>query len=129
MADFVGTSNFLGGRVESVRDGIVVLAHPGGQRFEGRAAPGISAGGLGCLSLRPEQIRLAREARDGAHEVTVENRIFLGEHTEYVVRHPGPGLLTVLAARQSAGAARPFAAGERAFVGWAPDAALILADD
>ena len=59
--------------------------------------------------------------------MTVINRIFLGEHTEYLVRHAALGDLTVLVARQAEAREGSFAPGDAGFVSWAPEAGLILA--
>jgi spermidine/putrescine transport system ATP-binding protein len=81
------------------------------------------------LGIRPEQIGLTHRARGGAEAVTVINRIFLGEHTEYLVRHASMGELLVLVARQAEASEGSFAPGDAGFVSWAPEAALILPED
>jgi spermidine/putrescine transport system ATP-binding protein len=129
VADFVGTSNFFDGRVETVSGERASLLTDAGLRFAGRASAGLGSGAAGCLSIRPEQIRMTREAAPGGLAVTVQNRIFLGEHTEYLVRHEALGNIIVLAPRQSELGARVFETGERAHVGWNDDAALILQPD
>ena len=129
VADFVGTSNFLEGRVVAARDGRATLRLPSGAEIEGRAAAGVAAGQDACASIRPEQVRLSREARDGALEVVVQNRIFLGEHTDYLVRHPALGDISVLAPRQSESGERPFAKGDQCWISWAGGAARILERD
>jgi spermidine/putrescine transport system ATP-binding protein len=129
VADFVGTSNFFDGRIAAVDDGLASLVLASGRRLEGRASPGLVAGGDGCLSIRPEQIRLSREAEPASLEVVVQNRIFLGEHTEYLVRHPDLGGIIVLAPRQSEHGRRGFAVGDHAFIGWSRDSALVLERD
>jgi spermidine/putrescine transport system ATP-binding protein len=78
------------------------------------------------LSVRPEQIELTRKSRPDGRSVQVINRIFLGEHTEYLVRDADLGDMLVLVARQAEAAEGAFAPGDMAFVGWAGDAALIL---
>jgi spermidine/putrescine transport system ATP-binding protein len=72
---------------------------------------------------------MGRDGGEGWFEVTVQNRIFLGEHTEYLVRHGVLGNVIVLAPRQSETADRAFGVGDRAFIGWAGDAALVLPPD
>lgn len=129
VADFVGTSNFLDGRVDSLGDGTASLVTGSGLRLPGRASPGLTKGGKGCLSIRPEQIRMARAPEPGSHPVTVHNRIFLGEHTEYLVRHEALGNINVLAPRQAEQGASGFATGETAHISWSGDAALILNPD
>ncbi|WGV15961.1 ABC transporter ATP-binding protein [Fuscovulum ytuae] len=129
VADFVGKSNFLNGRLASLsgKNGQVETAS--GQRFTGRMHTELAQGTPVSLSIRPEQIGLAHMAQDGALPVTVINRIFLGEHTEYLVRHAVLGDLLVLVARQAEANEGSFAPGDAAHVHWAPQAALILPED
>ncbi|MEM1429876.1 MAG: ABC transporter ATP-binding protein [Pseudomonadota bacterium] len=129
VADFVGTSNFFEGRVTRRDAGEADLSTADGTMLRGRAATGLDVGDRGCLSIRPEQIRIGREGREGDHPVTVQNRIFLGEHTEYLVRHDRLGNIIVLAPRQAEHAARGFEPGERAHISWGSAAALILKPD
>jgi spermidine/putrescine transport system ATP-binding protein len=89
----------------------------------------MTTGAKVSLSIRPEQIGLAHTARKPAEPVTVINRIFLGEHTEYLVRHAGLGDLLVLVARQAEASEGGFAPGDVGYVSWAPEAALILTAD
>ena len=117
VADFVGKSNFIDGRF----DGGVVT--PSGHHFTGRIAGAPAQGAAVTLSLRPEQIGLTHAAGE---PVTVINRIFLGEHTEYLVRHAALGDLLVLVARQAEAAEGGFAPGDAGFIGWGPDAGLIV---
>ncbi|WP_455372863.1 ABC transporter ATP-binding protein [Limibacillus halophilus] len=129
VADFVGTSNFFDGRIEEMAEGRATLVTTGGLRFNGQASAGLSAGGEGCLSIRPEQIRLQRDAGPDSLEVVVHNRIFLGEHTEYLVRSEALGNIIILAPRQAEAGARGFDAGDRAHVSWSAESALILNRD
>ena len=129
VADFVGTSNFFDGRIDAVQGEISTLQTEGGLTLEGRNTVNLINGEKGCLSLRPEQIRISDEATDGSMEVTVQNRIFLGEHTEYLVRHEALGNISVLAPRQSELGARGFEKGDRAHLSWSGQSALILRPD
>jgi spermidine/putrescine transport system ATP-binding protein len=129
VADFVGTSNFFDGRISAVGGEQATITLDGGMTLEGRAGAGLSEGVRACASLRPEQIRMSREGGEGRLEVTVQNRIFLGEHTEYLVRHDSLGNVIVLAPRQAEIGAQAFAVGDRAFIGWTGDTTLILRQD
>ena len=129
VADFVGTSNFFDGRIAAISDGRASLVLESGMRLDGRTGPGLGSGRDGCLSIRPEQIRLSRDAEPSSLEATVQNRIFLGEHTEYLVRHPELGPIIVLAPRQAEHGAPGFAVGDRAFISWSRDSALVLERD
>ncbi|MBA3910292.1 MAG: spermidine/putrescine ABC transporter ATP-binding protein [Rhodobacter sp.] len=129
VADFVGKSNFIDGIVtaQSGKDGQVETAL--GQRFAGRLSGSLEQGTKASLSIRPEQIGLTHAPRGGAEPVSVINRIFLGEHTEYLVRHATLGDLLVLVARQAEASEGGFAPGDAGFISWAPETGLILGQD
>ncbi|MDP3263457.1 MAG: ABC transporter ATP-binding protein [Tabrizicola sp.] len=129
VADFVGKSNFIDGVVSALSGEGGQIETASGYRFEGRVSGVLAPGAKASLSIRPEQIDLANSAHPGAEPVTVINRIFLGEHTEYLVRHAALGDLLVLVARQAEAAAGSFAPGAAAFVAWKPETALILPQD
>jgi len=59
----------------------------------------------------------------------VLNRIFLGEHTDYLVRHAELGDVSALASRQAELDTRPFAKGDRAWISWSKAAPRVLARD
>ncbi len=129
VADFVGKSNFIDGTLADVSgtDGQVEAAS--GHRFSGRLSGALTKGAIVSLSIRPEQIALAHTNSKGALPVTVVNRIFLGEHTEYLVRHAALGDILVLVARQAEAATGSFAPGAAGFVTWPADTGLILEQD
>ena len=129
VADFVGKSNFIDGTLTALFGTTGRIAPPAGPGFSGRVSGSLTLGEKVSLSIRPEQIELGHHVRDGAAPVTVINRIFLGEHTEYLVRHAALGDLLVLVARQAEAAEGSFAPGDAGFMTWAPDAGLILAQD
>lgn len=127
VADFVGKSNFFPGPVASIAAGRTTLTAAGGVMIAGTAPVEIAAGRTATASLRPEQIALTRRAE--GLPVTVVNRIFLGEHTEYLVRHADLGEFLVLVSRQAEAAEGGFEPGDPAHASWPDGAALILADD
>jgi spermidine/putrescine transport system ATP-binding protein len=129
VADFVGKSNFIDGIVSGLSGAEGQVETPSGHRFTGRVSGRLAEGAKASLSIRPEQIGLAHAARAGAEPVNVINRIFLGEHTEYLVRHAALGDLLVLVARQAEATEGSFAPGQTGFIAWAPETGLILGQD
>ena len=127
VADFVGKSNFFDGRIERLDGSTAKLVGPGGTIFVGHANEGLGSDQPATASLRPEQISLTRDA--GGVPVTVVNRIFLGEHTEYLVRNPHLGPFLVLASRQAEAGTHNFEPGETGYASWREGAALILSKD
>lgn len=106
VADFVGKTNFF---------------------------KGPSAGEV--LSIRPELIDIAASEAElpagvsARFSVKVLNRIFLGEHTEYVVAHAGLGEFMVMAPRKTERHAGLYEIGEMIAAGWRPEAERILPND
>lgn len=129
VADFVGTSNFFEGLVETIGQDRATITLSDGKTYDALSSGAVMAKEHGCLSVRPEQIRMSRTSSSGALEVTVQNRIFLGEHTEYLVRHPQFGSIIVMAPRQSDAALQTPSKGETVWIAWDADAGLILKND
>jgi spermidine/putrescine transport system ATP-binding protein len=133
VADFVGKSNFFDGVVLRVTgpdkaeirlDGFDLPARTS------RSAGSISAGEKVSLSVRPEQMAMARGALPAEtvfrSQGEIVNRIFLGEHTEYLVREARLGPLLVLQPRWAETGERPFEPGETVNIGWRQGAAIAL---
>lgn len=117
VADFIGTTNLLRGRIEA--DGTVRLT-------SGESAPvahdGLAAGTEVEISVRPESVRLVPPETIGAIRATVEQAAYLGTTISYQLRTAGGLPLTVLTSK--AGGRLP--AGSDVAVTWAPAEALIL---
>lgn len=129
VADFVGTSNFFDGTVTVRPGGERGITLSDGRTYASALGGEVADGAAGCLSVRPEQIRLSPTEVPNGLPVTVQNRIFLGEHTEYVVRNEQLGSITALAPRQADAGLTTLGKGDKAWVHWTPDAALILRPD
>lgn len=129
VADFVGTSNFFDGRIERVSSATCAITLSNGRSYTGSSRGEITVGDDACLSIRPEQIRLHLKATQEHLMGTVLNRIFLGEHTEYLIREESLGNITVLAPRQSDEGLSNLGTGDAVYLDWSPDAALILPKD
>jgi ABC-type Fe3+/spermidine/putrescine transport system ATPase subunit len=85
VANFIGESNLLEGRVESA-DGGAVFVHGGGVRLPVSPGPRAFRPAESCtLMVRPEKIALGPEATEGLPG-TVETVVYVGEFTRYRVR-------------------------------------------
>ena len=138
VAGFVGKSNFHDGMVSHAAAEHAEIRLAGGLQVRARrfgAGPRPQAGDRVILAVRPEQVLLARQAGslppDSAARIEsrVLNRIFLGEHTEYVLRSEALGEFAALAPRQSELAERPFETGETVTAAFRAEAALVLGND
>ncbi|THD85183.1 ABC transporter ATP-binding protein [Aliigemmobacter aestuarii] len=131
VADFVGKSNFFAGRVTERSGGAAALTTASGRLIAGSATSDIATGQAATASLRPEQIALRRTSTGDTGEVrvTVVNRIFLGEHTEYLVTSDDLGEFLVLVSRQAEATEGGFEPGDTAHASWQAGTALILGED
>lgn len=124
VADFVGTSNFFDGKVNGHAGDLTTVLLGNGMSMQGTPGEELTDGQAVSISVRPEQMKLHHQG-DGV-KVEVHNRIFLGEHTEYLVNHETLGDFLVLSPRQSELTEGPFNVGDKATVSWEASAALIL---
>ncbi len=129
VAGFVGTSNFFDGQISGVTADLASVALANGMVLQGRSVGPYAIGRAVTVSLRPEQIALDRAAGPSSLPVKVLNRIFLGEHTEYLVRHESLGEFLVLTPRQIELNDGPFNTGESLYASWNAGAALVLDRD
>ena len=124
VAGFVGTSNFFDGKVTRVAGERAGVCLNNGVEVEGSPVSQVSVGQNVSVSVRPEQINLHRTGE--GMTVKVLNRIFLGEHTEYFVKHDSLGEFLVLSPRQLELNDGPFNTGYVLFASWEAGAALVL---
>ena len=77
VADFIGESNVLEGRVTGVEEGVLLVETPaGGVRCRGR---GFGVGDALCVAIRPEYLRVSREPVAGfSLPATVKDFIYMG---------------------------------------------------
>ena len=123
VADFIGETNLIAGRVVSVADGVAGVHLHGGQVMQAQA------GGAGqdaevTVAVRPERIRFAGqdEATEGLEGIIAE-AVYLGSAIQYVVQLPDGSSVTV---RRPAGDEAPRAAGAAVRLTWDPRAATVL---
>ncbi|MDG1934945.1 MAG: ABC transporter ATP-binding protein [Paracoccaceae bacterium] len=124
VAGFVGTSNFFDGILTDNKGVLGTVRVNNEMPMQASHGSDLAIGQDVCISIRPEQMKLHRQG-EGLW-VKVLNRIFLGEHTEYLINHETLGDFLVLSPRQAEMAESPFNPGDRALVSWEPSAALIL---
>jgi spermidine/putrescine transport system ATP-binding protein len=137
VADFVGKSNFFMGKVMEVgADGAAIEAEAG-RVLRGRNPKGaerLAPGERGVIAVRPELVQVlalgggANAGLDVAIEGCIKNRIFLGEHTEYLVETRGFGDVLALVPKHVEASEGSFSPGDEVSIGWRDAAALSLKD-
>ncbi len=138
VADFVGKTNFIAGSVSNVNGRSVILQSDDGRTFIGSpsaSASKLSVGAPASIAIRPEMVVLGAQNTaavdmntDVAMNGRIKNRIFLGEHTEYLVDAEGLGDVLVLSPKHIERAQGGFDPGDAITIGWKNDTALVLED-
>ena len=122
VAQFLGTANFLGGRVVNVGAGGNAEADVGGARVPFVATQGIAAGAAVEIIVRPECV-VVGPAGAGPLTGTVESAIFVGEVTRYTI---AAGSFRVLATSQNRADQPVYAPGTQVSLRWSADNAVAL---
>lgn len=138
VADFVGRSNFFPGSVSGFNANTIDIALAGGITLRSTNPYNRAALGNGddvVVCIRPEQLRMSRSRRvqSDADAIctngVVVNRIFLGEHTEYLLCNEQLGEFLLLAPRQDELTEPPLNAGEQVYVTCSRNSALVINAD
>ena len=136
VADFVGKTNFFNGKVVTANKSSISINSEScavlvGAKSKGAPTPKI--GSNACVAVRPEMISIsAADEKDNHADITikghVKNRIFLGEHSEYLIVTEGFGDVLVLSPKTNESNCRIFAPGDHVSISWMPEAVLVLED-
>lgn len=107
VADFIGESNLFDGTVRQVSGSAAVLHTAQGIELSGPMTPSaapLATDSQACIAVRPELIDIAANGalpgRDVVLDGSVEDRIYLGNTTEYRVRTAPFGVVCVRVPRQ-----------------------------
>jgi len=134
VADFIGVSNFLLGRLRAAGpEAIIELS--GGPLVRAHAASDLPIGRVVTVAVRPERMRLAAATATGAAatawnqvEGVVRDVVYTGSDIQYFVELGPSGVVVVRVPNDAPAEGRMLAArGERVGVGWEPGSAVVLA--
>jgi spermidine/putrescine transport system ATP-binding protein len=134
VADFIGQTNFIEVDVLGPSAGeMAEVEVPGSGRLRARVPEGVAAAGRMTLAVRPEKISLLADLPGGqvAGWDTLRGRleeiVYVGTHTQYLLRLPGGQVLTVYRQNRAVGEAE-HPIGEQIAVVFNPVSAALLAD-
>jgi spermidine/putrescine transport system ATP-binding protein len=116
VADFIGNSNSMAVRVQSVAGDVAGVTAPGLQA-RGVAHPSLIGGGNGRLVVRPERCRLTDTGASACFSGTVREVVFLGLHRAVVVAGDDGQIVTAYVPHMPSEPSSP-AMGVRIGVSW-----------
>jgi putrescine transport system ATP-binding protein len=128
VADFIGDVNLIEGRVVKVAVETMIASAAAGQlrATSSAAQPGDTV----WVALRPEKIRITHERPPRAEENCVDGQVwsigYLGDLSIYKVQLDSGFVMQAAIANVSRVVERPIGWGDRVWLTWAPDAAVVL---
>jgi len=131
VADFVGTTNLFESTVTARGGGIIRLAcAEAGCELTVDDAGSFAPGQRVWLALRPEKIRLSKEApaaeRANRLRGTVWELGYLGNRSTYQIKTTNGKLVTVFSQNERRTSEWSIDWGDEVYVSWGPDAAVLL---
>jgi len=127
VADFIGETNFLSGQVKGGRTGEAVVVVDGTLvvHVPVERMPGMNEDVT--VAIRPEKISIHAEPPDPqALPGVVEEVIYTGTDTRYLVRLTEKAIVTVRQQNVDVGAAVSFPVGMQVYLCWQPESARLL---
>jgi putrescine transport system ATP-binding protein len=131
VAGFIGSINQFDGTVTALRDGHAAIDIPDlGITADAAEVPGLSVGDKVAVAVRPEKLRIARDALEGRNVLsgTVEGLAYFGKDSLYRVRLPGGSVLSVNSVNSHRGEETDRVADweDQVWLSFDPTAAIIL---
>ena len=131
VADFVGETNLLKGRVISMENGIAKIK--GNGVFSGRVGDDLSIGEPAVLAIRPERLQVLPKAQAPARQGSnmdgvISEVVYLGRSYKYIAKLDSGEELTALAQVDSQGAGK-VEIGCRVVFLWQPSDAKVFKDN
>jgi spermidine/putrescine transport system ATP-binding protein len=128
VADFVGETNFLNGRIENIIPGELVKVMIGANPVDVRhRTNGIRPGDMVTIAIRPEKLTLMPPmSRSEKLLATVSEVTYLGTDTRYIVQIPGGEKAAVRVQNTGINRAPAFLIGDQVTVSYDLDDAQIL---
>jgi len=132
VADFIGETNFLEGKIVTREDGYVAVAIRPGVELRAPVGEGSVEDSQVTVAIRPEKLRLLNEPLDRAENCfpgVIQEVVYIGTDTHFVVSLAED--LTIRVRQQnriSTPDRRAYSGdrGDRVYVAWAPESTLLL---
>jgi len=132
VADFIGTMNFIPGRVSSAEDGVIAVDTEAIGRVQARPERAFQPGEPVLIAIRPEKIVASPDAPDGAANA-VQGRIgaaaYLGDRSHLQVRVEGLEAPMAVASTNALPLVDGAAAEGAIWLSWPREAVVLLPPD
>lgn len=129
VADFIGETNFLTGKVQSQQGPFATVALPGGLTVQAEAEKAVAVGTEVFVAVRPEKMHLrAQDSYENCFAGQVRQVVYIGTDTQYAIEIPGNQSVRVREQNSNPGS-RPVAGeGHAVTVSFSAQAARVLTE-
>ena len=129
VADFIGETNFLVGKVGEIQAGEASVIVDGTLTAHVQAPPGVIVGQEATIAIRPEKISLYTESPDPrALPGVIQEVIYIGTDMRYIVQLTEHTAITAREQNVKPGAAIRFARGDSVHLLWPAGCARLLTE-
>ena len=130
VANFIGLSNGLSGRVQQIAGDSAYIAVEGIGTLRSAASPGLVKGAAVLMTIRPERLKLSRDpdGKEGHQNelvVHVAKAVYSGDEMQYLLTLPNHETWKARVPNAAAEGKR-FSAGEAAYVTWRATETVLL---
>jgi putrescine transport system ATP-binding protein len=131
VAGFIGNTNLFDGKVIAARPGeVTVCCVETGCHLVVSGNSELALGQLVCVALRPEKIKLSREATDSQRFNQVRGVVwelgYLGNHSNYRIKTDSGKIISVMAQNDRRTADWTIDWNNEIYASWSADAAILL---
>ncbi|UCD97556.1 MAG: ABC transporter ATP-binding protein [Chloroflexota bacterium] len=125
VADFIGETNFLNGKVAEIDGDEIQVKIDDQVTVRAKCSSPLSVGQSVSVVIRPEKFQLEKE---GMIPGTVEEIIYIGTDTRYILRITDETQVTVREQNLNPDDMHVFNVGDRVGLSWNPEHALVLTE-
>lgn len=129
VANFIGVSNSLSGRVQEIDGEQASVAVEGIGIIRSHAAPGLIVGAAVLVTIRPERLHLSRDPGTDGYQnqvvVRITKAVYAGNEMHYLFALPNNQTWKVRVPNTD-GTAKRFSAGESVYLKWRAAEAVVL---
>ena len=131
VAEFIGSINFIEGKVEEISAGTATIRHATSDiLFRVESADGFARGAPVSIAIRPERLTIAAPGTTGfanSADGTIDNVVYFGSSSLSNITLDSGEHFQVSAANTGGQARLRLAAGTRVTVGWSAEDGFVLA--
>jgi spermidine/putrescine transport system ATP-binding protein len=129
VADFIGETNFLTGKIQSQQGRVATVALPGGLTVVADAEKPVATGTEVFVAVRPEKMHLyAHDGCENRFTGRVGHVVYIGTDTQYAIQLPGNQSMRVREQNSTPGS-RPLAGeGAEVTISFSAQAARVLTE-